>query len=287
MLLQEHREVRDPLILAYTDKLARAKRHPHTMRGHRTTARRFEEYLTDLGKDAASVTPWEVEEFFEGMSDQAPGTRRTHLRRMRAWYAYAQRRGAITLDPTREVELPREADKEPVIIENDMLRRYRAECVTDQQWAQFHLLAYTGLRRQECIQLQWHDLDFRTGTLTVVKGKGGKLRHVPIHPQLAEALHELKGERAGAVIRPKRAARWIGGDTWEQILRGYTGGQNTAHDFRRTVASSLALNGVPDPLIDKILGWAPAAVGRRYYIKVAPAELQRAILRLYADDPIA
>lgn len=278
--------ITDPLILAYLDKLARTGRSYHTVKGHRQVARRFEEFLRAVGKSADSVQSWEVEEFFEGMTDLAPGTRRSHLRRMRSWYRYAQRRGVVAADPTADVELPREPDTEPVTIENEQLRASKAAVMTDQQWAQFHLLAFAGLRRCEAIRLQWADLDFRDATLTVRKGKGGKLRHVPIHPQLAEALHELRGEREGPVIRPVRKARWIGTDTWDKMLRAYTGGRHTAHDFRRTLASSLALNGVADPLIDRIMGWAPRAVGRRYYIKVAGPELQRAILRAYADDPI-
>ena len=278
-------ETFDPLLEAYLSRLARLKRSHLTARQHRQTARRFQAYLNDVGESAATVEPWQVEEFFEGMTDLAPGTRRAHLRRLRSVYRYAHRRGAVLRDPTADVEIPREADEEPVIIDNAELRCYRHRAATDQQWAQFHLLAFAGLRRQEAINLQWEDLDFVSGTMKVL-GKGGKLRLVPIHPLLADALHDLAEPRSGPVIRPKRSAPRIGDDTWDGLLRDVTRGAHTAHDFRRTVASSLALNGVVDGVIDRILGWAPRAVGRRYYIKVAGPELQRAILRLYADDPV-
>jgi integrase len=58
------------------------------------------------------------------------------------------------------------------------------------------------------------------------------------------------------------------------------------HDFRRTVATSLAENDVPERIIDSIMGWAPRTVGRRYYIRRADHRMQEAILRLYADDPV-
>lgn len=283
--LSPAQEIRDPLVLAYIDRLTRLKRSHLTLRQHRQTARRFETFLSDVGESAATVEPWQVEEFFEMMTDLEPSTRHSHLKRLRAMYRYAHRRGAVLRDPTADVEIERVADEEPVIIDNAELRCYRHRAATDQQWAQFHLLAFAGLRRQEAIDLKWDDLDFLSGTMKVL-GKGGKLRLVPIHPVLAEALQDLPEPRVGAVIRPKRSAPRIGNETWDTALRDVTLGAHTAHDFRRTVASSLALNGVSDPLIDKILGWAPRAVGRRYYIKVAGPELQRAILRLYADDPV-
>lgn len=60
----------------------------------------------------------------------------------------------------------------------------------------------------------------------------------------------------------------------------------TPHDFRRTVSSSLGYNGVQEPLIDRIMGWAPRSVYRRFYRGVVDVELKRAILKLYADDPL-
>lgn len=43
---------------------------------------------------------------------------------------------------------------------------------------------------------------------------------------------------------------------------------------------------MPGDVIDKIMGWAPAGVRARYYVKTKDASLQKAILKLYADDPL-
>ena len=43
---------------------------------------------------------------------------------------------------------------------------------------------------------------------------------------------------------------------------------------------------VPGDIIDKIMGWAPAGVRAKYYVKTKDLSLQRAILKLYADDPL-
>ena len=60
----------------------------------------------------------------------------------------------------------------------------------------------------------------------------------------------------------------------------------SSHAFRRTVATSLARNGVEERVIDKIMGWSPRTVRARYYVNVATEELQRGILKLYANDPV-
>lgn len=278
--------IRDPQLLAYLDLGRRMQLSPHTLKQYRQTSRRFQDFLDDTGRTVATVEPWQVDEFFLTMTDLELSTRGAHLKRLRSIFRYAQKRGVLQIDPTHDVRIPRAPDVEPVIIDNADLRRYKNAAGTDAQWAQFHLLAFAGVRRCEAIQLQWDDLSFPEQTLTIRNGKGGKLRHIPIHPQLAEALLDLRRPHEGPVIRPKRRAPNIGIGTWDSLLRETTGGGHTAHDFRRTMASSLAMNDVPDPLIDEILGWAPRAVGRRYYIKVAGPQLQRAVLRLYADDPI-
>ena len=43
----------------------------------------------------------------------------------------------------------------------------------------------SGLRISETIALEWRDIDVEGGTLLVRRGKGGKGRTVPLHPDLA------------------------------------------------------------------------------------------------------
>jgi integrase len=276
-------EIRDPLLLAYEERLRRLRRDPKTIIMFRQTARKFQVLLDDLGVSADKVEAWAVEEWLDGLALKR-STKESHLKRIRWAYSYAIRRGATHLNPTFDVKLPHEPDAEPRTVPNHELREMKARIACDRQWVMFHLLTFAGLRRAEAIQLTWDDVDLTTSTLTVL-GKAGKLRKVPIHPALAEALSSLR-ERDGKVIRSTRGSAAIGGDTWDVLLRTFALGEYTAHDFRRTVASSLYHNGVEPDTIDKIMGWAPRAVRSRYYVKHASDALQRAILKLYADDPV-
>ena len=44
---------------------------------------------------------------------------------------------------------------------------------------------WAGLRVGETVSLEWRDIDVTAGTLLVRRGKGGRGRTVPLHPDLA------------------------------------------------------------------------------------------------------
>jgi integrase len=215
----------------------------------------------------------------------APRTKQLHFQNLKAAMRYAVRRGVMDADPTEFVRLPRVIDQEPRILTSSELRAIRSRCWTGQQRLLFGLLAYTGMRRAEVWGLKWEDV---TPSSLRVIGKGGKLRHVPVHPALSEVLIRQSvsagsGDQhvlcSGDGSRPlSEAGIWF-------RLKAIAPGVG-CHDFRRTVATSLVENGVPEYQVDRIMGWAARTVGRRYYVRAASEQLQRAILKLYADDPL-
>ena len=59
---------------------------------------------------------------------------------------------------------------------------------------------FGGLRRVEVCRLKWTDVDYANQTMTVM-GKGDKIRKVPIHPVLCEALQRYQQlERSDWVV---------------------------------------------------------------------------------------
>lgn len=270
----------------YEERLNRLRRDPATVRNFQRARQPFERYLSAHRVEAADLDPVLAEEYFAQL-DNAPTTKKLYLEQLRAAYRYAHRRGVILRDPLVDVQLPRIPDKEPTVIPNAELRRQKHGLFNDREWLLWHLLVYTGMRRSEILSLRWDDVKLEDSTITVT-GKGGKLRHIPIHPALGEELSSAKrygdwvlGSRKlyDGESRPLSKATMF---TWLREIAG----EYTAHDYRRTVASSLYANGVDGDTIDKIMGWSPRVVRTRYYVKVAPEQLQRAILKLYANDPV-
>lgn len=264
----------------YNERLKRRKKAPRTITNFARASRLFDEWACERGVDPARATFSDLEDFFDQL-EMAPSSKRTHLANIRAAYRYAQRRGNIQYDPTVDVFIERAPDEEPRIISSEQLREIRDRCYDQRDWTLFHLLAYSGMRRNEVRTGIERHVDLAGNTIRVV-GKGGKLRLIPIHPALGEAL-QLTGDPERPLV-PGRF-RFLSEDTLHKIGKRLFP-EHTFHDFRRTVASSLRRNEVDEVLIDRILGWAPRGIQRRYYLNVADAQLQKAILKLYADDPV-
>lgn len=272
----------------YANRLARKSKSRYTLSNFATVSSRLSRWLDAQGIPAEEASFELLEEYFDTL-DLAPSSKGTHLRYVQAAYNYAVRRGTLRHNPALDIEIEEPADKEPRIISARCLRVIRERVLHDRDWLFFHLLAYTGMRRGEIRGLRWDDGDeagsvVRLAEQTIrVVGKGGKLRLVPIHPALGEALAEAGGEPGRNVLTT------TGGPLAEETIQDAVKRLSptfTPHDYRRTVATSLARNGVPERVIDRIMGWAPRDVRGRYYVNVAPEELHRGILKLYADDPL-
>lgn len=266
-----------PLFGAYESRLLRLRRNERTLMNYRWSIRLLESHLAQRGVDAAHVSTLDLEEYLTTLP-YALSTQRMMLDNVRSAYRYAVRRGELQRNPATDVELPTLPDREPIVIPTAELRAMQDSITTEREWLFFHLLAYTGMRRKEIKDLRWEDVSLPDRTVKVL-GKGGKLRNVPIHPRLGEALADACRHGPYVLHRLRTDT------TFQSSRRSFSPGY-TAHSFRRTVASSLYANGVPTDTIDKILGWAPREVRSRYYQNIAPVQLHAAILRLYADDPL-
>lgn len=265
----------------YSERLRRKRKSPHTVRLFTDASRRLDDWLWRQGLTAETATVDDLEAYFDSL-DLAPSSRNVHLRYIRAAYNYAAKRGTIRHNPALDVEEVEVDQPEPRVIPTSQLREIRERAWRDRDWVFFHLLAYTGMRRGEIVRLQWEDVRLDEQVLHVV-GKGRKRRYVPIHPALGEVL--VEEERVSPFVVKSSGRNGVAAQTVTEMTRRLHP-TYTPHDYRRTVATSLARNGVRDELIDRIMGWAPTTVRDRFYRNVPTVELHQAILRLYADDPL-
>ncbi|UMZ12928.1 tyrosine-type recombinase/integrase [Pseudomonas sp. MPFS] len=68
------------------------------------------------------------------------------------------------------------------------------------------VLLYHGLRREECAQLQLNDLQERRGIKHLrIKGKGGKLRFLPLHPVASERIYSYLEKSGHHLLTPQGA----------------------------------------------------------------------------------
>jgi integrase/recombinase XerD len=70
----------------------------------------------------------------------------------------------------------------------------------------FGLLAVSGMRVNEALNLDRPDVDLGHGILTIRRTKFGKSRHVPVHPSTVDALKQYADRRDHVLGKPTAAA---------------------------------------------------------------------------------
>lgn len=142
------------------------------------------------------------------------------------------------------------------------------------------LLLYHGLRREELSKLTRTDIHLRRGVPHLrVHGKGGKLRHIPLHPatqgllaDYLEACGDLEN-RSAPLFRPIRNGRTgkldqtISGDGIYKIVHGYAkrlGVEIGVHALRATAATNALEHEADIAKVQEWLGHANIQTTRLY-----------------------
>jgi site-specific recombinase XerD len=133
---------------------------------------------------------------------QAPATIRRKLAALSSLFEYLCEHNAVTHNPVKGVRRPRENSYEgkTPALSNDQARRLLNAPPEDtlkgkRDRAILATLLYHGLRREELCGLRVGDVHMREGTTHLeVRGKGGKIRYIPVHPEAARLIDAYLSE---------------------------------------------------------------------------------------------
>jgi integrase len=155
--------------------------------------------------------------------------------------------------PIKRIEEPKELDSKPprFFTKKELGQIY--EVSKDYRWT-WALLANTGLRRSEAIQLRTKDVhkDFiRVLSTNEHRTKDAEWRDIPITDNARKALKKIDGEDGYVLprIRPESLSR----AAIKAVERAKVG-PGSIHTFRHTYASHLVIGGVPIRTVQLLLG---------------------------------
>lgn len=169
-------------------------------------------------------------------------------------------------------------------VESDQLLR---DC-REPMWHQMALMALrTGMRLGELFGLDWSDIDFKRGVITVRHSlvrevlsspKNNLVRHIPMTPEVVSSLLKRRKDRGLVFHRPggKPLSYGIAGNAIKRLYKRAGLRKIGWHVLRHTFASQLAAAGVPMLAIQNLLGHATIQMTTRY-AHLAPITLHNAV----------
>lgn len=226
-----------------------------------------------------------TEQFGKGLSDSM--VRGLHAA-CRSALEKAVQEGLIRTNPAVGCKLPPKRGREMQVLGREELQRFLIQAQAEGYFELFLLDLCTGLRRGELLALQWDDLDFKTGTLTVnkqvyeVKGRlqvsipktRASIRRLVLPPGVVEVLRQYRETvdsrwmfpspvKEDMPMTPGAVRRRL------QIILERAGCKRIRfHDLRHTFATLSLENGMDVKTLSAMLGHVSAATTLDIYTHI-------------------
>lgn len=197
----------------------------------------------------------------------SPTTINKEVMRLRNLFNKAIAWGELHRNPCQGVKRLREPPERVAFLDGDERSRLLAACGEFNQALQdiVTFAMFTGARLSEILTLMWGTVDLKRRIVTFRKTKSGKVRHVPIHPDLHALLLRLEpSPNPEAPVFPPEwnAARVAVAFRRVAQRAGLTGFR--FHDLRHDFCSWLTMRGVPMRAVQQLAGHADLRMTERY-----------------------
>ena len=215
------------------------------------------------------ISPAQIRRWFDAFSQTAPGGANHALDILQQIMNFAVASGHIDANPARGVKrnrrsaLTRFLSREEIGRLHKVLDDQSGESRT-QQADIIRLLLLTGCRRSEIVQLRWSEV--RDDVLALADSKTGP-RNVPLNAG-ARRILERQPECGSPFVFPSprdpARPRGLNLPLWYRVRQEARIEDVRLHDLRHTLASHAVMNGVPVPVVSRLLGHSNVRMTLRY-----------------------
>ena len=226
--------------------------------------------VSDVGRD-------DIAALHRALADTPYAANRT-IAVLRKFFSWAEVEGKLRPErsnPVFKIEMYREVSRERFLSANELARLGVAFTdAADRLWppviAALRLLVFTGLRKNEALNLRWEDIDLQARRLMLRDSKTGP-RAVALNEPAAAVLEEM------ARFRDAFPSPWVFPSSvdrscpcvqidksWRELRMQAGLPDLRVHDLRHSFASVGAAANVPQMLLKSLLGHAQLATTDKY-----------------------
>jgi site-specific recombinase XerD len=277
------------LISTLKDEYKAAFEHHKTKRTHAEDLARIKHFI-DWAQvvKVSDITEKKLQDYFnyrintdtKELRKLVPNTVNRIMASLKTFLNFAVRRRYIFENPIRGIKHYRLPHNPPRFLTDDEVKRILKAAARTDLGALVATAIYTGMRKSELFNLEWTDIDFPAGTITVRNKEGfttksKRFRIIPIHTALRRILWPLRAKegRCFDVTNDRRVFRRI-------VRKAKIQGDIGLHTLRHTFASHLIMNGVDIVTVSKLLGHSSISTTMIYshltgdHIKTAVGKLK-------------
>lgn len=245
------------------------------------------------------ISPAQVRKWFDAWSRTAPGGANNALNQFRQIMNFAIARGHVEANPARGIQLNRRSKLTRFLSLDEISRLHRALDGQTRKSSRLQadivrLLLLTGCRKGEIVDLRWSEIQ---GDMLVLGDSKTGPRTVPLNTQARAILdRQPRGVSPFVFPSPLDPSRPRGRNLplWDRVRREAGIEDCRLHDLRHTMASHAVMNGVPVPVVSRLLGHANVRMTLRYAhlgdrdIEQAAERVGQAVAEIMAgEDAIA
>ena len=277
----------DLLLEKYVREVAARGRARATLRGEQARLQGFVEHCQSQGLTRLDqVEASHVADFLDRLKDNQTST--VHLKRttIRRWLRWAHHRHHLARNPLPEGSRAPALPLRWVPTVEEMASVLASTPAQTVEGFCLELLYGTGLRVEECSNLDLTDLDLENRRLRVRRGKNDKPRTLPLGPRLVACcqlyLDKVRPESKdnalllngrGRRARPYTVSQWV-------RLAGVRAqlSKLTVHSIRHAYATHLLLRGAPVHAVKELLGH-DSYRSTQLYTRLLPQDVQAEMMQ--------